>query len=238
MFDRKKYKEFAKTQLKGRWIIPIIMVIFTTFITLLLESPTLYSSLSLTDILLNETDPYVIMSMISETLKSPGATILSYIEMIISCVLDMAMIAVYIKMSHSPDPVKFADFIEGFSHWLKALLIFLWQYLWVFLWSLLFIIPGFIKAYSYSQMYYLACEYPNVKVRKLMKISMTITKGHKWDLFVLDLSFIGWALLTGLTCGILGLWFIPYYNMTKVNAYHAIMKEAIDRGIISKEDVQ
>ena len=70
-----------------------------------------------------------------------------------------------------------------------------------------------------------------------MKISMEITKGHKWDLFILSLSFIGWALLVPLTGGILYFWLMPYMNMTYVNAYHSLMKEALESGRIKPEDL-
>jgi uncharacterized membrane protein len=112
----------------------------------------------------------------------------------------------------------------------------LWQLLWVTLWTLLFIIPGIIKAIAYSQMYYIIVEYKDVSVTKAMRISMEITKGHKWDLFVMYLSFLGWDLLSLCTLGILQLWLAPYKNMTYINAYHSLVKEAIESGRIRPED--
>ena len=69
-----------------------------------------------------------------------------------------------------------------------------------------------------------------------MRISIEITKGHKWDLFVLSLSFLGWSILSLFTLGILQYWLTPYMNMTYVNAYHALMKEALEDGRIKPED--
>ena len=235
MFDRKKYKEFSQIQLKKRWGVPILMTVFTLVISMLFQVPSLskglqidYSGMSILDAL----------TMYSAATTTGTATLLTWIQSFILLVIDMAVISVYIKMSHSPDPVTFGNFIEGFSTWLKAILIGLWQGLFIVLWTFLLIIPGLIKAYAYSQMVFIACEYPNVSVPKLMKISKEITKGHKWDLFVLDLSFIGWFFVSFITCGLAGLYVTPYYQMTKVNAYHALMKEAIDKGILSPEDVK
>ena len=80
-------------------------------------------------------------------------------------------------------------------------------------------------------------EYKEVSVSKAMRISIEITKGHKWDLFIMYLSFLGWVLLSVLTVGILNFWLIPYMNMTYVNAYHALMKEALESGRIRPEDL-
>lgn len=140
-------------------------------------------------------------------------------------------------MSRSPEPVSLKGFVEGLNNWARALLGALWQLLWVFLWSLLFLIPGIVKAYAYSQMFFIITEYKDVSVTKAMRISMLITKGHKWDLFVMDLSFLGWAILCGLTLGIGALWLEPYMNMSKVNAYHAMLKEALESGLLKPEDL-
>ena len=70
-----------------------------------------------------------------------------------------------------------------------------------------------------------------------MRISIEITKGHKWDLFVMYLSFLGWDILSVLTIGILELWLSPYKNMTYTNAYHALIKEALESGRIKPEDL-
>ena len=62
------------------------------------------------------------------------------------------------------------------------------------------------------------------KIKESLKTSIKITKGYKKKLFLLDLSFIGWVILCILTLGILGLWILPYYYMTSINAYQFIKK--------------
>ena len=141
-------------------------------------------------------------------------------------------------MSKGPQPVKFSDFIDGFSLWGRGILGGLWIYLWTFLWALLFIIPGIIKSYAYSQTLYLLAEYPELSVTKAMKVSIEITKGKKGSLFIMDLSFIGWAILAALSLGIGYLWLVPYINMTKTNAYHGMLKDAVTEGRIKEEDLR
>ena len=217
MFERKKYKNFAKKQLSGRWGVPILVTLFVFVVS---------SIFSIPDILQLSRSGYFAAIWNNDSLAALDA-------------LNSAKstIGVYIKMSRSPEPVAFSDFIEGFNNWARATLGALWQYLWVFLWTLLFIIPGIIKTIAYSQMYYIIAEYKDVSVTKAMRISIEITKGHKWDLFVMYLSFLGWAILAAFTLGILNLWLIPYMNMTYINAYHALMKEAIESGRIKPEDL-
>ena len=236
MFERKKYKNFAKKQLSGRWGVPILVTLFVFVVS---------SIFSIPDILQLSRSGYFAAIWNNDSLAALDALnsvkstsfITSIVSMIISAILEVATICVYIKMSRSPEPVAFSDFIEGFNNWARASLGALWQYLWVFLWTLLFIIPGIIKTIAYSQMYYIIAEYKDVSVTKAMRISIEITKGHKWDLFVMYLSFLGWAILAAFTLGILNLWLIPYMNMTYINAYHALMKEAIESGRIKPEDL-
>lgn len=236
MFERKKYKNFAKKQLSGRWGVPILVTLFVFVVS---------SIFSIPDILQLSRSGYFAAIWNNDSLAALDALnsakstsfITSIVSMIISAILEVATVGVYIKMSRSPEPVAFSDFIEGFNNWARATLGALWQYLWVFLWTLLFIIPGIIKTIAYSQMYYIIAEYKDVSVTKAMRISIEITKGHKWDLFVMYLSFLGWAILAAFTLGILNLWLIPYMNMTYINAYHALMKEAIESGRIKPEDL-
>ena len=61
---------------------------------------------------------------------------------------------------------------------------------------------------------------------RLARIKIRITKGHKMDLFILDLSFIGWGLLCGITFGLAGIYVGPYMQATRANAYRVLSAEA------------
>lgn len=82
--------------------------------------------------------------------------------------------------------------------------------LFIWLWSLLFIVPGIIAAYRYRLAPYLMAENPNLGIREAVNMSKELMAGHKWRLFCLNLSFIGWGILSALTCGIGDLWLNPY----------------------------
>lgn len=91
------------------------------------------------------------------------------------------------------------------------------------LWSLLFIIPGVIKAYEYRMIPYLLTENPQMDHKTAFALSKKMMDGEKWNAFVLDLSFLGWALLSACTCGILLIFYVtPYIQYTNAYLYQAL----------------
>lgn len=115
--------------------------------------------------------------------------------------------------------------------YLNAVKAMAWRLLFTFLWTLLFIVPGIVKGYAYSMIPYIMADNPGMGYARAMKLSMAMTKGHKWSIFVLDLSFLGWAIL-GLLCCCLGLFFLsPYFYATKAEMYVALRRNAIEAGI-------
>ena len=107
-----------------------------------------------------------------------------------------------------------------------------WQYLFIFLWSLLFLIPGIFKMYSYSMVPYLMADNPELDYKGALKLSMHMTNGQKWSMFMLDLSFIGLAILGLIPLGV-GLFFLaPYYQATKAELYAVLKNNATEEGLI------
>jgi hypothetical protein len=96
-----------------------------------------------------------------------------------------------------------------------------------FLWFLLLIIPGIVKAYAYSMVPYILADNPNIGSGRAIELSIQMTDGHKLDMFILDLSFIGWYLLGTLACGIGVLFVMPYENATYAELYLVLRKNAL-----------
>lgn len=93
----------------------------------------------------------------------------------------------------------------------------------ILLWTLLFIIPGIIKGYEYYMMPYLLAENPNLTKDEAFRLSKQMMSGNKWDTFVLELSFIWWNLLSGITLGIVGIFYVePYKNLTYAALYEEL----------------
>ena len=99
-------------------------------------------------------------------------------------------------------PVNTEMVFTGFSYFIQSLLLYVFRTVCIFLWSLLFFIPGVIAYYRYSMAIFLLADNPKMNPVEAIRISGLLMKGNKLKLFTLDLSFIGWVLLTGIVAGI------------------------------------
>lgn len=97
-----------------------------------------------------------------------------------------------------------------------------------FLWTLLFIIPGIVKSYAYRMVPYILADNPNIGANRAIELSNNMTRGHKFDMFVLDLSFLGWYLLGLLAFFIGGLFVAPYQHATDAELYLVLRSNAIE----------
>ncbi len=98
--------------------------------------------------------------------------------------------------------------------------------LFIFLWSLLLFVPGVVKAYEYRMVPYLMAEYPDMASSEAFRISKEMMTGNKWEAFVLDLSFIGWHLLSAITAGLVGVFYVAPYEMLTDCALYLTLKRA------------
>ena len=116
------------------------------------------------------------------------------------------------------------DLERGFSpSWGGNVKTMLLRGLFLFLWSLLFLIPGIVKGYSYRMVPYILADHPELSGTQVITLSRQMMRGNKWHAFVLDLSFLGWEILSLLTLGILGIFYVgPYKRCTDAEIYHAL----------------
>ena len=149
----------------------------------------------------------------------PGAGLI--VSIIVTPALSLSLIRVFLMVVRGVTPTA-KDSFCGFDDFFSAFKVTLLVGLYTFLWSLLFIIPGIVKSYAYSMSLYILADNKGKSARECIRESVEITDGSKMDLFVLDLSFIGWGFLVSLTCGIAGIWVVPYMQATKANAYESL----------------
>ena len=114
----------------------------------------------------------------------------------------------------------FGNLFDGFAIFLKAIWLEFIMIFFIFLWSLLLIVPGIIAAYRYRMAFFIMIENPHMGALDCILASKQMMTGHKGELFVLDLSFLGWAILTIVPFVII--WVVPYYNITVTNYYIAL----------------
>lgn len=130
-------------------------------------------------------------------------------------------------------------FRTGFDNYWRKVGGILWMQLFVFLWSLLLIIPGIIKSLAYFMTPYILADSKNVTAKQALKLSMRMTKGYKGEIFIMQLSFIGWSLLSMLTFGILGILYVnPYIYTSYAGIYAELKQSAISNGTILPEELE
>lgn len=107
----------------------------------------------------------------------------------------------------------------------------------IFVWTLLLIIPGIIAGYSWRMVPYILGENPQIGAKRALRLSRAMTMNHKWNIFVLDLSFLGWYLL-GVLALIVGVLFVkPYDDATNGHLYRTLRAQAIETGLTSEEEL-
>ena len=142
--------------------------------------------------------------------------------------LTMGMAAIALRIIRG-FPFEVGTLFEGFKDFGRAFVCYLLIYIFTFLWSLLFIIPGIIKAFSYSMSFYIMLDRPELSANEARKLSMQMMKGNKWRLFCLIFSFIGWLLLCVLTLGILSFWVVPYMESAVAAFYQDLVQKMMDQ---------
>jgi len=155
--------------------------------------------------------------------------ILSFIPVfIISGAIELGLAAFFINLAEKKDLI-FEDAFSGFKNFIKALgVTFFWS-LFFILWSLLLIIPGIIATIRYSQAYFILKDNPTISVLDTLKQSSEMMHGYKTDYFLLQLSFIGWAILCILSLGIGFLWLTPYIKTSNAIFYRELKKIRIEK---------
>lgn len=140
--------------------------------------------------------------------------------------LSFIMLA-FIDKKHNPEP---KDILIGFhgKNAFEAILSLVRYAAFTFLWSLLFVIPGIIKGLSYSQMFFLMAD-KGLNAKDAQAKSMEIMEGHKWEYFVLQLSFIPWILLTTITFGIASIYVVPYIYTAQAMFYRNIVAKKAEK---------
>ena len=128
------------------------------------------------------------------------------------------------RQDEQPNIMKvFSGFTD--NHLGDNIILGILMWLYIFLWSLLFIIPGIIKSYSYAMAYYIKLDHPEMEANQCITESRKLMKGHKWQLFVFDLSFIGWYIVGMLCLGVGTLWVDAYKATARAEFYRSLIGE-------------
>lgn len=206
LYSARDVKVEAKAQLRGHWKEAIFLALI----------PTLFTAFFMTD--LNQSGNVNGLSLVLQVIQSFLLTGVSF------TLLD------FIRHREPIEPLSGS--IRSFQgkYFLQLLWLKILKNIYIFLWLLLLIIPGLVKAYSYSQAERIfkdkvdeLGEVPNASA--CLRESQELMQGRKLDLFTLDLSFFGWYLLAFMSLGIGLLWLVPYVEMSQTVFYQNSLYE-------------
>lgn len=139
--------------------------------------------------------------------------------------LGWSMSVLFLDNLRSGDEYKVGQLFEGFRDYTRVAGTMILTGIYTFLWTLLLIVPGIIKSFSYAMTAFVLRDNPELKFNGAIEKSMKMMDGHKFDLFYLYLTFIGWGLLCILTLGIGLLWFVPYMQSALAHFYEDVKAE-------------
>lgn len=130
------------------------------------------------------------------------------------------------RQEHRGDRLE--DLIYGFrQNFLSYIVTYIVMNIFIFIWSLLFVIPGIIKTFAYSQVGFILADDPTLDYKQALSKSEAMMKGNKMRLFSLSLSFIGWFLLSLLTAGLGLIFLIPYVSMSRAIFYEDLKQQVL-----------
>lgn len=126
----------------------------------------------------------------------------------------------FLNNTQEPASLKELQFSLKSGYYLNVVAAKFLTNLFIFLWSLLLVVPGIIKSLEYMMVDYILADNPNISPMEALRESKQMMSGHKWNAFVLGLSFLGWEILNLFTVGLLDVFYVrPYMEATFAELY-------------------
>ena len=167
---------------------------------------------------------YILISGMIQTVPILGP----FIIFLLTGAFTLGQTMFFLAIARNDNP-KLELIFSGFNEFGKALAAYLLLVVVLLFWTLLLIIPGIIMGLAYSMTFFIIADEPEISAWDAMKKSKAMMEGNKGQLFLLSLSFIGWALLAILTFGIGMLWLIPYMQVSIAKFYDEVKNEYISQ---------
>lgn len=218
MKNNQEYRRTAYELTKDKiWNILIVLIVFS-FIT------GIFSSLSSS---FGPTFEYNGVRFVETAPGNPGLVqLFNFLGIIASSYVTYSVLTMFIDVANNQQPNLEKTLLIGVKEQpLKAPLLFIVVSVFTVLWTLLFIIPGIVKAYAYSLTTYILIQQKDIQTMDAIRLSQERMKGKKMQLFLLDLSYGGWYVLSLFTLGILLIWIVPRHQTARtlliIDAYQA-----------------
>lgn len=216
----------AREALRGNWAIAVVATLLYVVIILFFTMPMSISYQNFIESLTGNSVSLWSAPFFAGSLWRGITSVSFLLYVFVGLPVVYGYITIFLKFSRDSQPLSISDLFVGFRNYSRTVLTILLMSLYTFLWMLLLYIPGLIKSYSYAMTPYLLADHPEMSGNELIEKSMRMMKGNKMKLFLLDLSFIGWILLTFVTCGLAMLWVGPYTMAARAAFYNELKEVA------------
>lgn len=160
----------------------------------------------------------------------------SVLAIIITYPLAYGFAILFLDLFREGKPIDIGKLFDGFKDFGRVWGTLILVAIYTILWTCLLIIPGIVKSYSYALTPFILKDEPELKYNAAIEKSMRMMDGYKMKLFLLDLSFIGWMILSVLTLGIGLLFLQPYMNTARAAFYEDLKAELSDRYVSEEEN--
>ena len=222
MWTRSELKEKAKVSFKANYWLSVLAALIITIVSGAGSSSSSRGATNAASSAANEDGIGGVILLVALLAALALGLIVAIIKIVVGNALLVGSELLFINNEDSPSDAKANNigFVFKEGHWKNVAITMFLMDLFIALWSLLLIIPGIIKSYEYKMIPYLLAEDPEMNYKDAFAKSKEMMNGQKWNAFVLDLSFIGWHLLSAITFGILGIFYVmPYYYQTQAELY-------------------
>ena len=173
--------------------------------------------------LASEGNSEAVMELMTKATPSAGASLIDSLLRLAMAVVGVGF-SLFVMNSVRRSQPALGNLLDGFGMFPRVLFLIILQIVLIFLWSLLLVIPGIIAAYRYSFAVYVMIDHPEMSAMDCLRESKRLTTGYKRQLFLLDLSFILWFLLTMIPVVgyIAQVYVTPYMESARVLYYEQI----------------
>lgn len=219
----------ARQNLKGNWALSIAVAVVACLLGGLVTGGTFIPEIN-AEVALHFPFLQDIADTLNQGLRIGNFTfnfragIFGFVTFILGGTVKLGYVQFLLKQHDGKDP-EFRDLFSQFDRFGAGFAQQFLRNLYVALWSLLFVIPGIIKSLSYSMTPFIMADHPELSASEAIERSKELMDGHKTDLFILDLTFIGWYILCGLTANLGFILLNPYENAAHAAFYRQILAD-------------
>ena len=239
------FKNDALGALRGNWGKAVVATLLYALVVVAVVTPMEYTSLKVQNYVMEQTGGYGYSNVVNSAaslmqdaeynaLQKQSYTcsvFLFLLEVFLVFPLALGFYNAFRKLLVNQDTGLVRNTFD-FSNYFHKVLGMLQMYILTVLWTLLLVIPGIIKAFAYAMTPYILEENPELSTTEAIHRSRMMMKGHKFDLFWLYLSFIGWGILSVFTLFIGLLWLYPYMQTAVASFYEEVKEQyAVNGGL-------